>query len=284
MQHSQTHLFSLYVPNLKLDSWTKNQIVDLFDTDLIHRLSKVLRFEIGDQVVLFDKNISVSVVIQEISKKNIKIKVQTIQLHESLKPHITFLLPLLKKEALEQAVYSLCELGVNKIQLVVTQKSRQSLLHDKEFARLQGIVIAAAEQSKNYSLSELVLPKKLSEIILKNISVIPGCEQELRPFNIVFDPAGKSFFDLREKMKLKFNLFSCLPGEVLTKPGSSPALNGDPEQLKSSLHLLVGPEGGLTDQELLLVQKSGFVSCVLTSTILTAVQAVALGAGLFRLK
>lgn len=245
MQHRQSHLFSLYVPHLKLDAWIKNQTIDLFDADLIHRLNKVLRFEVGDQVVFFDTKISASAAIQEISKKNIKIKVQEIQFHEQLKPHITFLLPLLKKEALEQAVYSLCELGINKIQLVVTQKSRQSLLHDKEFARLQNIVVAAAEQSKNYNLSELLMPQKLSEIIF---CAAPS-------FNIIFDPAGKSFFDVREKL-----------------------------QSSSTINLLVGPEGGLTEQELSLLQKSNFVSCALTPTILTAVQAVALGAGLMRLK
>ncbi|MBP6892108.1 RsmE family RNA methyltransferase [Candidatus Babeliales bacterium] len=254
----QSHLFSLYIPNLKLDFWIIDQIVDLFDIDLIHRLSKILRFEIGDQIVFFNKKISVNVVIQEISKKNIKIKVQAIQFHELLTPHITFLLPLLKKEALEQAVYSLCELGVNKIQLVITQKSRQNLLHDKEFVRLQKIVISAAEQSKNYNFSELIAPKKLTEIISKISNVIPGFELESNVFNIVFDPKGQSFFDLHEKL---YSARNSLP-----------------------INLLIGPEGGLVDQELQLVQKFDFALCTLTPTILTAVQAVALGAGLFRLK
>jgi 16S rRNA (uracil1498-N3)-methyltransferase len=248
MQHDQTHLFSLFVPSLKLNSWTFDQLVILSDADLIHRLSKVLRFSVGDQLVFFDTEFFCNVVIQEISKKNITIQVQTIQKHEPLSPQITFFLPLLKKEALEQAVYSLCELGINKIQLVITQKSRQSLLHDKEFIRLQNIVIAAAEQSKNYSVAQLVAPKKLSELIQDLSS---------NSFNILFDPQGASFFDLREPMKLKKDKAICL---------------------------LVGPEGGLTQQELLFVQKSEFVLCALTPTILTAVQAVALGAGLIRLK
>ena len=260
MQQSQTHLFSIYAPNLKLNSWSVDQLVTLHDAEVIHRLSKVLRFEVGDTFIFFDTKIFAKVTIQENSKKNIQIKVLQVQTHQTLMPHVTFLLPLLKKEALEQAVYSLCELGINKIQLVITQKSRQSLLHEKEFARLQAIVIAAAEQSKNYNLSELVMPQKLSEIV----NIIAPC------FNIVFDPAGASFFDLREK------LF----------PSSSTEIR-DPIKLKksySAIALLVGPEGGLTDQELSLLQKSGFVSCALTPTILTAVQAVALGAGLMRLK
>lgn len=243
MQQSQSHLFSIFTPHVKLDSWSVDQSISLHDDELVHRLSKVLRFNQGDQIVFFNAKMSALVLIQEISKKQIIVQVQNIQTHQTLTPQITFLLPLLKKEALEQAVYSLCELGINKIQLVITQKSRQSLLHDKEFARLQNIVIAAAEQSKNYSMSELVAPKKLSEVI----------DLATQSYNIVFDPAGASFFEVRGN-------------------------------LKNSIQLLVGPEGGLTDQELSLVKKSNFASCALTPTILTAVQAVALGAGLMRLK
>ncbi len=276
MQYNQTHLFAIFAPNLKLHAWSVDQSAAVHDADLLHRLTKVLRFAQGDQIIFFDAQFFAQVQIKEISKKSITVQVQTIAQHQPLTPQIIFLLPLLKKEALEQAVYSLCELGINKIQLVITQKSRQNLLSDKEFVRLQNIVIAAAEQSKNYSMSQLLLPKKLSEVI--SVAV--------KSFSIVFDPAGVSFFDVREKMKLKFNLFSCLPGEVLTKPGSSRPASRDPVQLQNSFNisLLVGPEGGLTDQELSLVQKSEFVSCALTPTILTAIQAVALGAGLFRLK
>ncbi len=248
MQHRNTHIFSLFTPNLSLNSWLIEQVIIVTDVDLIHRLVSVLRFVSGDHVVFFNQQCVVHVLIQEVSKKNIKVCVQNIQKHHQLLPQVTFLLPLLKKEALEQAVYSLCELGVNKIQLVVTQKSRQSLLHEKEFLRLQNIVIAAAEQSKNYSFSQLLRPQKLSESF-------NACVQH---FNVVFDPAGASFFDLREKF---FQSSSTL-----------------------SFSLLVGPEGGLTEQELELVKKNEFVSCALTPTILTAVQAVALGAGLFRLQ
>ncbi len=248
MQHDQTHLFSLFTPSLNLHSWASDQLVILSDADLIHRLSKVLRFAVGDQLIFFDTESFCKIVIREISKKNITVQVQSVQKHESLTPKITFLLPLLKKEALEQAVYSLCELGINKIQLVITQKSRQNLFSDKEFTRLQNIVIAAAEQSKNYSLSQLMAPKKLSDLLNDAIS---------NSFNIVFDPQGASFFDLREQMMSKSDrVFS----------------------------LLVGPEGGLSQQELSLVLKFEFVLCALTPTILTAVQAIALGAGLMRLK
>lgn len=241
----QTHLFSLYTPNLKLESWIAGQVVQLQDQHLIHRMIKVLRFDVADQCLFFDVKFHARVVLQQLSKINIIVQVLILQTHQPLQPNVTFFLPLLKKEALERAVYSLCELGVNSIQLIITQKSRQSLMHEKEFVRLQSIVIAAAEQSKNYALSKILLPKKLTEIIDQ---VVPSV------CNIVFDPAGVSFFSLQKNIA------------------------------SQSVGLLVGPEGGLTLAELQQAQKVGFVSSALTPTILTAVQAVTLGAGLIRLK
>jgi 16S rRNA (uracil1498-N3)-methyltransferase len=245
-KQNQKHLFALYTAKLKIESWVVGQSIVLDDVELMHRMIKVLRFEINDQVVLFNQNFHAQIMLQQISKKNIVVQVLSIQTHQPLQPEVTFLLPLLKKEALEQAVYSLCELGISSIQLVITEKSRQQLLHEKEFVRLQNIVIAAAEQSKNYALCKLFAAKKLTEIVNQQF--------ESKLFKIVFDPAGASFFSINSQVQ------------------------------ENSTILLAGPEGGLTDQELQLVQDQGFVLCALTSTILTAVQAVALGAGLFRLK
>lgn len=244
-QSNQTHLFSLYVSDLIQESWKLESSVIIQDTDLIHRMVKVLRFVVDDRLILFNKTLHVDVVIQQISKKNITIKIKLLQNHQEILPQVSFFLPLLKKEALEQAVYSLCELGINQIRLVVTQKSRQQLMGSKEFQRLENIVIAAAEQSKNYALSELLLPISFEKMMQNSIH---------QKFNILFDPAGESFFALREKIKLQ------------------------------SVGLLVGPEAGLTNQELHMAKEHNFYFCVLTPTILKAVQAVALGAGLMRLK
>lgn len=244
-QQNQEHLFSLYAPNVIDASWVSGAKAVLKSQDLIHRMTKVLRFDIEQQCVLFDQYQHAMVVIQNISKKEIIVDVIGLYQQKPIDPHITFLLPLLKKEALEQAVYSLCELGINQIQLVVVQKSRHQLMGEKEFQRLQNIVIAAAEQSKQYAMLQLLRPKPLAEVVTVHSKGSVA---------IVFDPAGKSFFTLREKI------------------ASNPTV------------LLVGPEAGLTDQELQLLEKNMFLSCALTSTTLRAVQAVALGAGLVRLQ
>jgi 16S rRNA (uracil1498-N3)-methyltransferase len=237
------HQFSLYAPGILANNFQKEQKFSITDALLVHRMTKVLRFQVADTLVLFDQTLHALVSILEISKKAVLVQIQSIDSIQSIQPDITFFLPLLKRDALETAVYALCELGVNKIALVSTEKSRKALLSSKEFERLQSIIIAAAEQSKNYAFSVLLPTHELFDAIDKN-----GNERK-----ICFDPNGTSFFDLARSDK-------------------------------ESIGLLVGPEAGLTDQELQNLKKLGFEFCTLTCTTLRAVQAVSLGAGLFRVK
>jgi len=243
----QKHLFSFYSPGLIQSSWALGAVLWIEQEDLIHRLIKVVKVNPEDRFVIFDKNKNINVVVLQVLKKSIQVKLLSVEENRLFSSKIRFLIPLLKKEALEQSIYSLCELGVNDIQLVITQKSRQSLLSPaKEIERLRGIVIAAAEQSKNYSLSVVYEPQKLSEAVME----LPSESRK-----IVFDVDGKSVLDL--------------------------LLNQD-SSLKNWI-LIVGPEGGLTRDEMILLGQKDFTSCALTQTTLRAVQAVSTGAALFRL-
>ncbi len=249
-QQSQKHLFSFYSPGLIQVSWSSGSVVWLDHQDLVHRLIKVVKVEKDDQLIVFDKQYHVLIQILSVLKKEIQARVLSVQVNVSLLPKITFLLPLLKKEALEQAIYSLCETGVSEIRLVATEKSRQALLPPaKELERLRNIVVAAAEQSKNYSFPELVEPKKLLDVAA-DLSAAPCCSSLSK---IVFDVSGVSFFDIRQK------------------------------QTQQEVVLLVGPEGGLTADELIFLKDHNFQTCALTQTTLRAIQAVAVSAALFRL-
>jgi len=242
MSLGDKHIFAIYTPDFWNKNYTINSILKIVEPDIVHRLIKVLRTQIGERFIFFDTVKHGVVEIVDISKKDFSIKIINLEKNSTSVPKITFLLPLLKKEALEEAVYSLAEIGVSEIQLVVTQKSRQKLLHEKEFARLESIIVAAAEQSKNYLLSKIHPPLALSDL-----------EIDSDYFKIVFDPQGESFFDL----KLKFS--------------------------QEQICLLVGPEGGFTQEELENIEEKSFKKCRLTPTILRAVQAVALGAALFKI-
>lgn len=236
------HIFSIYIPNFFDTNYKIGIEKKIIDEEIVHRLVKVLRIEIGQRIIFFDHEYHGVIKILDISKKYFSIKAVSFEKNNKSLVEIKFLLPLLKKEALEEAVYSLAEVGVSEIQLVVTQKSRQKLLHEKEFQRLESIVVAAAEQSKNYIFPKIYAPVDLFDLELGS-----------RISKIVFEPQGESFFDLR------------------------------PKTIEKIICLLIGPEGGLTQEELQNLEKKSFQKCRLTSTILRAVQAVAVGAALFKI-
>ncbi len=242
MSLTDKHIFSIYTPNFFDENYKIGIEKKVFNEDIVHRLVKVLRIEVGQQIVFFDHEYHGIIEILDISKKIFLIKVVTFEKNLSPATEIKFLLPLLKKEALEEAVYSLAEIGVSEIQLIITQKSRQKLLHDKEFARLESIVIAAAEQSKNYTFPKIYAPIDLSSLQL-------GSDF----YKIVFDAEGESFFEFRTKSS------------------------------QEKICLLAGSEGGLTKSELEHLDTISFKKCRLTPTTLRAVQAVAVGAALFKI-
>jgi RsmE family RNA methyltransferase len=161
MSSFDKHIFALHVPKFWNENSQVNSLVKVVDLEIIHRLVKVLRIEALQKFIFFDKFHHGMIEIIGISKKDLTLKILSFENNNQNLLEIIFLLPLLKKEALEEAVYSLAEIGVSKIQLVVTQKSRQKLLHEKEFQRLESIIIAAAEQSKNYVYPQIYSPINL---------------------------------------------------------------------------------------------------------------------------
>lgn len=240
---SDSHQFALYSSFSPIFEQYVGTEYLLKDCDLVHRITRVLKLRSGEQFVLFNRKQHMVLEIIESMRSDLKIRVVVTGKNKELQPRITFLLPVLKKEALEEAIYSLAELGVNDVQLVSTQKSRATL-SDKDMQRLDKIVIAAAEQSKQYAFPTIYPIKNLQES-LNDLS--------LKSDKIIFDILGSTFFEIRKQITSK------------------------------EICLIIGPEGGLTEKELLMIEEQGFKKCSLTPTVLRALQAAALGAALFRI-
>ncbi len=183
MKHrGQAHEFALYVAELHKKSFKKGQTVELIEHDLVHRISHVLRLNEQDFLILFDRQVYIRAVIEKITKHAVLMHVAAIGDNIPLKPTISLWLPLLKREAFEQAVYSAVELGANEIQLIHTQKEQRHW-REKELQRLQHIMIAAAEQSKYFALPTVHAP-------------IPLLEAKPTGISIFFDPQGVPFFQV----------------------------------------------------------------------------------------
>ncbi len=241
-----THLFAVYVGDLfKRQSPPIGATVPIADEALVHRMVTVLRLQSGQQLILFDDRAHYKATfIGHKKNKEAQLTLESNVLHAPLGLALEFYLPLLKKEALEEVIYSLTEIGARSIQLMVCQKS-QKQLSDKDLARLHKIKIAAAEQSKQFAMPLIKNPLTFDALCTAHKkNGTPG---------IVFDPAGAPAFEVMSALR---------------------------QQKIQTVSAMIGPEGGLTADEIQQALRSGFATCALTQTTLRALQAAAVGAGL----
>ncbi len=240
------HEFALYVPSLAslIQPIRVGQDFVLSDEHICNRIKTILRLQVGELCFLFDSTVVVSSTLAEfMGKKQIRCTLNEKKIPRPFAPPITFLLPLLKRDDFELALYSLVEVGVTTIQLLFSHKSR-SAWDKKDLDRAQRIVIAAAEQSKNFAFPVIKEPVSLS--------VGAAFPAQSKFF---FDPAGEQFFEVMNRMR---------------------------KNRQENILALIGPEGDLTPQEKEIVKSAGFTFCSLTPTVLRSAQAAALSAGLLR--
>jgi 16S rRNA (uracil1498-N3)-methyltransferase len=221
------------------------------DTALVHRIQHVVRAKPGETVMFFDDQVHAVGTVQEYQKNKVICTIGAVTQNVPILPKVTLILPLLKREALDEVVYACRELGVSQVYFVATDKSSRQSLSVAEYDRLERVSIAAAEQSKNFS--PLVLHEKIVSLseFLETYKKNFACSGALK---LYADPAGESLFSL---------------------------LNARMNSAQEFV-LCVGPEGDMTDREKVLLQEDGFVFCKLGSTILRAQQAAILLAGIVR--
>ena len=239
----ESHEFSFYLNGLK--DFSVGEVV-VSDKDFVHRLAVVLRFSKNSKIRLFDGYKNAVVEVININKKDsVTIKVVDIKDNKKYEPHIVLLLPVLKKVALEEAVYNAVEVGTNEIQLLYTEKVQRKFGGEKELGRLVKIAIAAAEQSKSFSVPKIALPIKLEDFLKKDLV------------------GEKIFFDVKGAPLLS-------------------VLKNCTQQKLKKLYVLIGPEGDLNNEEKQLLSKQDFSIARLTPTILRAQQATSVSIGLVR--
>lgn len=180
-QFSDAHLFALYVPTLP--AVRVGGSFALTDVDMLHRISTVLRMQIGDELLFFNEGFFARVRIEVVTKKQLNCSVIEVGKQSPLEPILTLGLPLLKREALEEAVYAATELGVQKIALLITEKSRKQL-HPHELERLNRIMVAACEQAKYFYLPWLNSPAQLLNFLTVERNFI-FCDPTGEPFSML---------------------------------------------------------------------------------------------------
>ena len=256
--NSSRHIFAFFFADASafVSSRVGNEIA-LDDKDLIRRLACIIRAQAGDIVVLFNRVHHVELEICSIGKKEVVFRMLAVKKNTSLTPHIHWYVPLLERDALEEALASLTVLGATTVQLMLTRKVHRKDYTPHEQNRVQRSMIAAAEQSKQFVFPEILSPVSFESCI----DGLGKCPDSLRLF---FDHDGLSSYEMIQK---------------LTIHASEKTTHDD---LVRDIVCIAGPEGDLDEREKEVLRASGFVFYKLTPTILRSQHAIALATGIIR--
>ena len=244
------HEFAIFFDGFRNNKSVDQETILIDDKDVCHRITNVLRLSVGSRLILFDDCQNVCASIVKIDKSGLVLhKVDQLRQNKCLKPNIVLLLPLLKRESFESAIYSAVELGANQIKFVITKKVQRKWGGQKELDRLNRIAIAAAEQSKNFCIPKLKAPISIEDLLSDKFI------QQDKSYRIYCDVDGQSF---------------------------SETIDGITKQKSENIVVAIGPEGDLACDEKELLKNNSFIFTKLTPTVLRACQAVSCSLGMLR--
>lgn len=239
-----------YVPTLPLDCPTMKITGEEF-----HHLVHVVCFSKGEEIEFIASNGFAKGTIQEIHREEAVVLLHEISPREEIEYCIHLIQGMPKIRKMEEIVEKGTEIGIHYFHPVFMERSYSSLsalqLQEKR-NRWERIACSAIKQSK--------------------ASYVPIIS-EVTPFASFFDHYSASPFDIKivayEAERTK-NLFS-----ILSKGFSG-------ETKEKHLWLCVGPEGGITDEEIQVLNDHGFCEVTLGKTILRTETAGYFMAGLVR--
>lgn len=201
------------------------------DDKASHHL-KVLRSEVGDEVILFNgQGGEYQSVITRMDKKSVEVRVKAFAAKEVESPlHIHLAQGMARGEKMDLIVQKAVELGVSSITPLVTERCNVRLSSSREERRVQHwqeVAISACEQSGRNRVPIIELPLDLSDWL-----------------------ASLSTDSLR--FVLSPHVAKKLPAQTQGK----------------SIVLLIGPEGGLSDKEVGRALDHGFMALNLGPRVL----------------
>ena len=225
----------IYLPALSV---TDNRIV--LDGEQAHYLFSVLRCKHGDELTIFDgKGNCVLTVIERADKREVIAEVLRHFPCDFESPvHIILVQGLLKGEKMDWVIQKTTELGVREIVPVITERSQ--VRETRKAARWRKIAEEASRQSGRSVVPEVHEPLEFKEFLRRSEFNRPG-DAETRGCGdakgfIFWEDGGVSFNGPVKKI-------SVLPGHPFTV---------------SPIHLLIGPEGGFTHDEVALAEEKSF--------------------------
>lgn len=211
--------------------------VVLLDKDQTHQIRDVLRLRPEDQIIVLDNaGWEYQVALTKVTHEQIVGEVlQKRQAAGEPKTQITLFQSLLTRDKFEWVLQKCTEVGVSRFVPVITTRSlvREAAVKQEKIDRWQRIITEAAEQSHRGRIPQLLPP-------------------------VSFEKAMQELFGF-EKC-----LIACeKQGDTIRA-----ALRMSGKDAPDTVAVLVGPEGGFTDEEVVAAEKNGAMPITLGPRIL----------------
>ena len=205
-----------------------------FNKDDEHHILHVMRMKIGDEIEVVDNGEVFLSRIDQISPLKVSV-IHEISNDVEIKEDITLLFALTKGDKIDLVLQKATELGVKKVALISSERTVVSYDNkdvDKKLLRFEKIMKEASEQSHR-----VIVPELLGIYNLKNLP-----KEAYSDLNYVAYEKDASKVD---------EMFEGLEKE-------------------KSISILIGPEGGFSEQEIDQLTKQGFIRTSLGKRILRA--------------
>lgn len=207
--------------------------------EIFHHWCKVLRASVGEQAVFFDgKNGEYQVTLTQIDKKTATVMVESFDpINRNLPFHVTIGLVMSRGERMDYAIQKMTETGVSTIQLLTSQHGEVRLKPDqaaKKVEHWQGVAISACEQCGLNLVPHILPPISISQFIQTLPTSLQSNLQKLVltvPSNNHLEKQFSPSYLLANKLDFNQNDFC----------------------------LLIGAEGGLSDDEINLALQQDFL-------------------------
>lgn len=223
------------MPRLLVDPDLLNETIIELVGEHHHRLSRVLKVQVGEAVELIDGRGTIfNTAIFNVSKTKTSLRFISKRFVPKPKTEITLAQAIAKGDRFDFVIQKVTELGVSRIVPLITRRTVVKIPKGREKSKLnrwREIARHALEQSGQAWLPEISEPKSFHDF------VVSPKASELNLF----------FYEEEGERRIKDVWPSSLPEGVL---------------------VLIGPEGGFDPAEAQLAVKAGFLSLSLGKTIL----------------
>ncbi len=256
----------------RLSTFSVGESVALTES-IVHHWCRVLRANVGDQGILFDGfGGEYQVQLQDISKKQANVIVLGHVEDDRRAPIISKIgLVMSRGERMDYAIQKATELGVTAIQLLSSHHGEVNLKPaqiDKKLLHWQQIAIAACEQCGLNRPPLVIAPVSINDWLQDLATHFSDSKMDVSPLavsTIVATLSQDSYYqplqkpaDLRIQMSVPAAGQPTMPNTLLTVLA----------QKSPYIELLIGPEGGLSNDERAQAEKVGFLPWQIGSRVL----------------